>query len=148
MVSKVSKASEASKAGVAEKAGVWRAPALVTALLVALLAIVWARLGGHISSAPSPKWGTYRPNLYFGVKRKAPTSPLLGMLWCVPLSIIQHRASYTQHQSTGTTRTPFPGGIASDTMQRRCKHASIIYHNPYPRPFYSPLTLHSTHPPA
>lgn len=26
-------------------------------------------------------WGTYRPNLYFGVKARTPFSPLMGLLW-------------------------------------------------------------------
>jgi hypothetical protein len=26
-------------------------------------------------------WGTYRPNLYFGTRAKAPNSPLFGMMW-------------------------------------------------------------------
>lgn len=29
-------------------------------------------------------WGTYRPNVYFGVKRRAADSPLMGMAWLNP----------------------------------------------------------------
>jgi mannosyl-oligosaccharide glucosidase len=65
----------------------WRVSAVVVALLVALVAVVWAHFSGYRSSSLSPKWGTYRPNLYFGIKRKAPTSPLLGLLWYVHCSI-------------------------------------------------------------
>lgn len=30
-------------------------------------------------------WSTYRPNVYFGVKAKVPSSPLLGMMWYDPM---------------------------------------------------------------
>lgn len=31
--------------------------------------------------SPSYRWGTYRPNVYFGVKARVPKSPLFGLLW-------------------------------------------------------------------
>jgi len=28
-----------------------------------------------------PRWGTFRPNVYFGAKARVPNSPLFGMIW-------------------------------------------------------------------
>jgi mannosyl-oligosaccharide glucosidase len=39
----------------------------------------------HNSSAPAANpekfWGTYRSNLYFGLKTRSPTSPVVGLMW-------------------------------------------------------------------
>lgn len=31
-----------------------------------------------------PRWGTFRPNVYFGTKARVPDSPLFGMIWYSP----------------------------------------------------------------
>lgn len=31
------------------------------------------------------EWGTYKPNLFFGVKDRSPKPLIIGMAWAVPL---------------------------------------------------------------
>ena len=42
------------------------------------------------SDASSFQWGTYRPNLYFGVRAKNESSPLFGLLWGGPFDNLMH----------------------------------------------------------
>ena len=43
------------------------------------------------STSPSRyEWGTYRPNVYFGVRARHGSSPLFGLLWGGPYDDINH----------------------------------------------------------
>ncbi len=35
----------------------------------------------EIGKGVLPMWGTFRPNVYFGVKARIPKSPLFGIMW-------------------------------------------------------------------
>ena len=35
---------------------------------------------------PERFWGSYRPNLYFGLKTRSPRSPVVGLMWLTQLT--------------------------------------------------------------
>ena len=62
---------------------------LWTVVIVACLpAILGAAADG--SDASSCEWGTYRPNVYFGVRAKCESSPIFGLLWGAPFDVVSH----------------------------------------------------------
>lgn len=51
--------------------------------LAALAAVAGTALGGNGSHAATDSllWGTFRPNLYFGMRARLPHSVLTGLMW-------------------------------------------------------------------
>jgi hypothetical protein len=59
------------------------------ALLVFLCGVA-STLGADSSPPTTYEWGTYRPNVYFGVRARHGSSPLFGLLWGGPFDDFQH----------------------------------------------------------
>lgn len=57
-----------------------RFPALVAAVLSAGL-LTHASPDGNAESDSSLFWGTYRPNLYFGLRPRVPNTLMTGLMW-------------------------------------------------------------------
>lgn len=53
----------------------------IISFLVLLTSISYLYFSFSSKTFPIGAWGTYRPNVYFGVKRKSPDSPLMGLAW-------------------------------------------------------------------
>jgi hypothetical protein len=55
--------------------------------LVLLFVLCLAKGDDSVSVAPAlgqgvlPMWGTFRPNVYFGVKARIQKSPMFGIMW-------------------------------------------------------------------
>jgi mannosyl-oligosaccharide glucosidase len=52
-----------------------------------LLAAAYALVGAAASAPPLYRWGTLRPNVYFGMKARVARSPLFGLMWYSPDSV-------------------------------------------------------------
>ena len=68
-------------------------PRLVCALVIALSVASFPPVLSAATSksdASSFQWGTYRPNLYFGVRAKNESSPIFGLLWGAPFESVMH----------------------------------------------------------
>jgi len=51
------------------------------------------------SDASSFQWGTYRPNLYFGVRAKNESSPIFGLLWGGPFDSLEKHVQELRHDA-------------------------------------------------
>ena len=49
--------------------------------LAAALCITLAAAAHSERHNASLYWGSYRPNLYFGLRTRSPESPLVGLIW-------------------------------------------------------------------
>lgn len=53
------------------------------------------------------EWGTYKPNLFFGVKDRSPSPMTLGLAWAVPLNNGQMDMRHTYRYQSGDGVTAY-----------------------------------------
>lgn len=53
------------------------------------------------------EWGTYKPNLFFGVKDRSPSPLTLGLAWAVPLGNEQMDVRHTYRYQSGDGVTAY-----------------------------------------
>ena len=82
----------------------WTTSTAFVALCCLCLAAAYAYASSDAASTSSPssasyQWGTYRPNVYFGVRARHGSSPLFGLLWAGPFDDAQLSLESIRHDA-------------------------------------------------